>query len=86
MKRANARPKRRSGALLTAQEEGALARAWLDDGDVEARNALVNAFQPLAYRMAANYAKRVPQGNYEYAKQDMFSIARARADEGRRQI
>ncbi|WP_288939909.1 sigma-70 family RNA polymerase sigma factor [uncultured Roseovarius sp.] len=43
--------------FLTAEEELRLARAWRDDGNVEARNRLITAYHPLVMSIARRFTK-----------------------------
>ncbi|MDR9485409.1 MAG: sigma-70 family RNA polymerase sigma factor [Sediminimonas sp.] len=52
---ANGTSQRRKG-MLTREREEQLARAWREDGSVEARNTLVTAFAPLAVSMARRHS------------------------------
>lgn len=49
--------KARSAALLTAEEEGALARAWRDNADKAALDRLITCYMRLALSMAAKFRR-----------------------------
>jgi RNA polymerase sigma-32 factor len=51
-----ARPVSGRAPMLTREREAALARAWRDEGSIEARNRLVEAFAPLAVSMARRFS------------------------------
>lgn len=55
-------------AALTHQEEGALARAWRQRGDVEARNRLISAHRGFAYSCARNFSRG--RGDIEDLRQE----------------
>ncbi len=48
-------------SLLKSEEEFALANAWRDHHDVDARNKMITAYLPLASRMAYAYSKHSPK-------------------------
>lgn len=48
--------RKRSAAMLSAQEEADLLRAWQDRGDRQARDRIVAAFAPLAAANAARFS------------------------------
>lgn len=49
--------KARSAALLNAEQEGILARAWRDHGDKAALDKLITAYMRLALSMAAKFRR-----------------------------
>ncbi len=49
--------KARSAALLNAEQEGTLARAWRDHGDKAALDKLITAYMRLALSMAAKFRR-----------------------------
>ena len=75
MKVIGARSVRPVQALLTPHEEVRLAQAWQQRGDIEARNRLVEAFQPLAQGMASRIAKKGAQHRYHELRRDLVSEA-----------
>lgn len=72
---AKARPAR--PALLGANEEARLARAWRDHGDVAARNRLVSAFTPLVQAMVARFIKGRAQDDPDLMQQAYIGLMRA---------
>ena len=64
-------------ALLGAQEEARLARAWRENGDVEARNRLVSAFAPLVQAMVARFIKGRAQDDPDLMQQAYIGLMRA---------
>lgn len=75
LKAVGARRVRHQKTLLTPEEEVSLARAWQKQGDLAARQRLVEAFQPLAQRMAANVAKKCSRERYHDLRADLVSVA-----------
>ncbi len=58
----------RLDALLSAEEERALAVAWRDNGDISARDKLVEAYAPLATSIAKRYTRQYAGGDQEKFK------------------
>jgi len=70
--------RRKSGpALLSAEEEARLARAWRLRGDIEARNQLVTAFEPLVHAMVARFTRTRSQANPDLVQQAFIGLMRA---------
>lgn len=70
--------RRKSGpALLSAEEEARLARAWLLRGDIEARNTLVTAFEPLVHAMVARFTRTRSQADPDLVQQAFIGLMRA---------
>ena len=65
------RPKRRRSEILDRETELALARAWLEKGDVKARERILLAYRPLGLTMAQEVA-RTMGGNIEDLAQEAF--------------
>jgi len=66
-----------STAMLAAEEERALARAWRDEGDVEARNRLVTAFTPLALSLTQRFTKARAQDDPDMVQHAYLGLMRA---------
>jgi RNA polymerase sigma-32 factor len=64
-------------ALLGAEEEVLLARAWRERGDVAARNRLVTAFAPLVQAMVARFTKARAQDDPDLMQQAYIGLMRA---------
>ncbi|WP_071674793.1 sigma-70 family RNA polymerase sigma factor [Nioella nitratireducens] len=67
----------RSLPMLSAEEELRLARAWKDDGDVDARNKLVAAFMPLAMATARRYTKGNQPPDADLVQQAQIGLIKA---------
>jgi len=62
--------------MLEPEEERRLIRAWQDQKDVAARDAVVRAYARLCYRIAANYSKN-PDHIEDLAQEGSLGILRA---------
>lgn len=71
------RPRSARPALLSAEEEARLARAWREHGDVAARNRLVTAFAPLAHSMVARFNRSRSQADPDLVQQAFLGLMRA---------
>ncbi|WP_397542214.1 sigma-70 family RNA polymerase sigma factor [Roseovarius salis] len=68
----------RSGpAMLDAEEERRLARAWRDEGDVAARNRLVTAFTPLVLSITQRFTKTRAQEDPDLVQHAFIGLMRA---------
>ena len=77
--------KARSAALLTAEEEGNLARAWRNNGDKSALDKLITSYMRLALSMAAKfrrYGASMPDLTQEAAIGLMKAAEKFDADRG----
>ncbi len=76
----HSRPRRsseRNLPMLTAEEELRLARAWKEEGDVDARNRLVAAFMPLAAATARRYTKGNQPPDADLIQQAQIGLIKA---------
>ena len=72
-----ARRVRATAKMLTREEESALARAWRDGRDVDARNRLVCAFTPLALAITQRFTGRPAQDDPDMVQHAFLGLMRA---------
>jgi RNA polymerase sigma-32 factor len=74
---ARSKPARSGPAMLDAEEERRLARAWRDEGDVAARNRLVTAFTPLVLSITQRFTKTRAQDDPDMVQHAFIGLMRA---------
>lgn len=73
---AGSHSKRRS-AMLSAQDEGDLLRAWQDRGDRQARDEIIRAFAPLAAASAARFSSGSGEADPDLVQQANIGLMKA---------
>ena len=72
------RPRRgRTPAMLSADEECGLVRAWQGHGDRHARDRLINAFAPMAEALAKRYRRTGGEADSDLAQQAQIGLMKA---------